>query len=362
MTTTIKQIIKRDGLQEPFTPSKIENAVLKAYIATGQTECLQEAKIVTMGVLARIEQEVISVEEVQDLVESELMKVQPEVAKRYILYREWRNTERQKKSELKRNLDGIVTIDSNDVNLSNANMSSHTPAGQMMTFASEVSKDYTYRYLLPTQYAEAHRRGDIHIHDLDYYPTKTTTCIQYDLADLYERGFHTKNGSIRTPQSIQSYATLATIVFQTNQNEQHGGQAIPAFDFFMAPGVYKTFLKHVADTICLFLHCIGATDIPSSREIRELAKQHLDCIVPTSTAVTNLCQALSQRVDKEIPRKEVVYLINQAIERTRRDTHQAMEGFIHNLNTMHSRGGNQVVFSSINYGTDTSAEGRMVIE
>lgn len=208
MTTTIKQIIKRDGLQEPFTPSKIENAVLKAYIATGQTECLQEAKVVTMGVLARIEQEVISVEEVQDLVESELMKVQPEVAKRYILYREWRNTERQKKSELKRNLDGIVTIDSNDVNLSNANMSSHTPAGQMMTFASEVSKDYTYRYLLPTQYAEAHRRGDIHIHDLDYYPTKTTTCIQYDLADLYERGFHTKNGSIRTPQSIQSLSLI----------------------------------------------------------------------------------------------------------------------------------------------------------
>ena len=362
MTTTIKQIIKRDGLQEPFTPSKIENAVLKAYIATGQTECLQEAKTVTMGVLGRIEQEVISVEEVQDLVESELMKVQPEVAKRYILYREWRNTERQKKSELKRNLDGIVTIDSNDVNLSNANMSSHTPAGQMMTFASEVSKDYTYRYLLPTQYAEAHRRGDIHIHDLDYYPTKTTTCIQYDLADLYERGFHTKNGSIRTPQSIQSYATLATIVFQTNQNEQHGGQAIPAFDFFMAPGVYKTFLKHIADTTRLFLHCQGATDLPSVQEIRELAGQHLDSIVPTSTAVTNLCQALSQRVNKEIPRKELVYLINQAIERTRRDTHQAMEGFIHNLNTMHSRGGNQVVFSSINYGTDTSAEGRMVIE
>lgn len=362
MTTSIKQIIKRDGLQEPFTPSKIENAVLKAYIATGQTECLQEAKTVTMGVLGRIEQEVISVEEVQDLVESELMKVQPEVAKRYILYREWRNTERQKKSELKRNLDGIVTIDSNDVNLSNANMSSHTPAGQMMTFASEVSKDYTYRYLLPTQYAEAHRRGDIHIHDLDYYPTKTTTCIQYDLADLYERGFHTKNGSIRTPQSIQSYATLATIVFQTNQNEQHGGQAIPAFDFFMAPGVYKTFLKHIADTTRLSLHCQEATDLPSVQEIRELAGQHLDSIVPTSTAVTNLCQALSQRVNKEIPRKELVYLINQAIERTRRDTHQAMEGFIHNLNTMHSRGGNQVVFSSINYGTDTSAEGRMVIE
>ena len=114
-----------------------------------------------------------------------------------------------------------------------------------MTFASEVTKDYTYKYLLPKKFAEAHQLGDIHIHDLDYYPTKTTTCIQYDLDDLFERGFRTKNGSIRTPQSIQSYATLATIIFQTNQNEQHGGQAIPAFDFFMAKGVRKTHLKHL---------------------------------------------------------------------------------------------------------------------
>lgn len=132
---------------------------------------------------------------------------------------------------MKHVMDGIVAIDKNDVNLSNANMSSHTPAGQMMTFASEVTKDYTYKYLLPKRFAEAHQLGDIHIHDLDYYPTKTTTCIQYDMDDLFERGFRTKNGSIRTPQSIQSYATLATIIFQTNQNEQHGGQAIPAFDF-----------------------------------------------------------------------------------------------------------------------------------
>ncbi len=362
MTTTITHIIKRDGLKEPFTPSKIENAVLKAYIATGLTECLEEAKQVTIGVMGRINQEVISVEEIQDLVENELMKVQPEVAKRYILYREWRNTERHKHTQLKRNLDGIVTIDSNDVNLSNANMSSHTPAGQMMTFASEVSKDYTYRYLLPTQYAEAHRRGDIHIHDLDYYPTKTTTCIQYDLADLYERGFHTKNGSIRTPQSIQSYATLATIVFQTNQNEQHGGQAIPAFDFFMAPGVYKTFVKHLADMVLMSLHCMGIEELPTSKEIRQVIREHIRSIVPSSTAVTTLCDAISEKVSKEMPRQEMKYLITEAISRTRRDTHQAMEGFIHNLNTMHSRGGNQVVFSSINYGTDTSAEGRMVIE
>ena len=162
-----------------------------------------------MRVISNFVSPTISVEEIQDLVEKELMKVRPEVAKKYIIYREWRNTERDRKTQMKHIMDGIVAIDKNDVNLSNANMSSHTPAGQMMTFASEVTKDYTYKYLLPKKYAEAHQLGDIHIHDLDYYPTKTTTCIQYDLDDLFERGFRTKNGSIRTPQSIQSYATLA---------------------------------------------------------------------------------------------------------------------------------------------------------
>ena len=201
-------------------------------------------------------------------------------------------------------------------------MSSHTPAGQMMTFASEVTKDYTYKYLLPKKYAEAHQLGDIHIHDLDYYPTKTTTCIQYDLDDLFERGFRTKNGSIRTPQSIQSYATLATIIFQTNQNEQHGGQAIPAFDFFMAEGVRKTFRKHLKTLTEFYIEVEGKE--PGTEALKKIEEK--------------------------------------AYAMTRKDTHQAMEGFIHNLNTMHSRGGNQVVFSSINYGTDTSPEGRMVIE
>ena len=220
-------IIKRDGKRENFSPSKITNAISKAFNATGiahQEELIDE---ITQRVINHFENPTIGVEEIQDLVETELMKVQPEVAKKYIIYRQWRNTERDRKTQIKHIMDGIVAIDKNDVNLSNANMSSHTPAGQMMTFASEITKDYTYKYLLPKQYAEAHQLGDIHIHDLDYYPTKTTTCIQYDLDDLFERGFHTKNGSIRTPQSIQSYATLATIIFQTNQNEQHGGQAIP---------------------------------------------------------------------------------------------------------------------------------------
>ena len=146
----------------------------------------------------------ITVEEIQDLVEKSLMKVRPEVAKKYIIYREWRNTERDKKTQMKQVMDGIVAIDKNDVNLSNANMSSHTPAGQMMTFASEVTKDYTYKYLLPKRFCRSAPVGDIHIHDLDYYPTKTTTCIQYDMDDLFERGFRTKNGSIRTPQASKA--------------------------------------------------------------------------------------------------------------------------------------------------------------
>ena len=256
--------------------------------------------------------------------------------------------------------DGIVAIDKNDVNLSNANMSSHTPAGQMMTFASEVTKDYTYKYLLPKRFAEAHQLGDIHIHDLDYYPTKTTTCIQYDMDDLFERGFRTKNGSIRTPQSIQSYATLATIIFQTNQNEQHGGQAIPAFDFFMAKGVAKSFRKHLASFINFYVAMENGNQA-DEKSIRTLIKEYLPSIKSTEAERETLriaLVALQIIIDKE----HLARIVEKAYQQTRKDTHQAMEGFIHNLNTMHSRGGNQVVFSSINYGTDTSAEGRMVIE
>ena len=256
-------------------------------------------------------------------------------------------------------MDGIVAIDKNDVNLSNANMSSHTPAGQMMTFASEITKDYTYKYLLPKQYAEAHQLGDIHIHDLDYYPTKTTTCIQYDLDDLFERGFHTKNGSIRTPQSIQSYATLATIIFQTNQNEQHGGQAIPAFDFFMAKGVLKSFQKVVVSSISFYFDMKGME--VDEAKLQALVKQHVASIAPSEDEKKILLAAFADQ-QINLTADELEHILKKAYSQVRKDTHQAMEGFIHNLNTMHSRGGNQVVFSSINYGTDTSAEGRMVIE
>ena len=360
MNQRITCIIKRDGKQEGFSKEKISNAITKAFLATKITDAAELIAEITDAVVAHIETETVSVEHVQDLVENELMKVRPEVAKKYIIYRQYRNTEREKKTQMKHVMDGIVSIDKNDVNLSNANMSSHTPAGQMMTFASEVTKDYTYKYLLPERFSEAHQLGDIHIHDLDYYPTKTTTCIQYDLDDLFERGFRTKNGSIRTPQSIQSYATLATIVFQTNQNEQHGGQAIPAFDFFMAKGVRKSFNKHLAEFIGLYFS-VESNEMVDEKAVRVLAEEHLKSIHPSEIECEHFRLALTA-IRVYIDRDHMERIVERAYMQTRKDTHQAMEGFIHNLNTMHSRGGNQVVFSSINYGTDTSAEGRMVIE
>lgn len=352
-------IIKRDGKTELFSADKIKHAITKAYRASGVQEDKNVIDQVANLVTTAIREKSTSVEEIQDLVEKELMAYNPYVAKKYIIYREWRTVERDKKTKMKQIMDGIVAIEKNDINLSNANMSAHTPAGQMMTFASEVTKDYAYKYLLSVKYARAHKNGDIHIHDLDYYPTKTTTCIQYDLDDLFERGFRTKNGSIRTPQSIQSYATLATIVFQTNQNEQHGGQSIPAFDYFMAKGVRKSFVKHVTSNIS-FLYTLKSGKEYDDKKLKAFLTQEITSIDMNAEVQKKLLLRLESN-EITLTTDELQTICKRALATTRKDTHQAMEGFIHNLNTMHSRGGNQVVFSSINYGTDTSAEGRLVI-
>ena len=355
-------VVKRDGSQEEFISTKIYRAVAKAYRATGLSEDAPRIEALVHRVLETVQGlglDSVGVEMIQDEVERELMKFDPDVAKKYIIYREWRTVEREKRTKLKHTMDGIVSIEKNDINLGNANMSAYTPAGQMMTFASEVTKDYAMKYLLSPKYAEAHAKGFIHIHDLDYYPTKTATCVQYDLGDLFERGFKTKNGSIRTPQSIQSYATLATIVFQTNQNEEHGGQAIPAFDFFMAPGVRKSYDKHIVDRVAF---CLELDGVPFKKD--ELKEIIISAQLPLSEDAVEPSRLLSLKLNAfglDLKQIELEQCIRSAYKRTQLDTHQAMEGFIHNLNTMHSRGGNQVVFSSINYGTDTSAEGRMVI-
>ena len=345
-------IVKRDGSRQPFSLDKIVRAIEKAYRAGGVTEELAVIEQAAERAAQKITTQEVTVEEVQDLVERELMRVNPDIAKRYIIYREWRTIERDKRTSMKQVMDGIVAIEKNDINLGNANMSSHTPAGQMMTFASEVTKDYAYKYLVGVRYARAHKNGDIHIHDLDYYPTKTTTCTQYDLDDLFSRGFHTKNGTVRPPQSIQSYATLATIVFQTNQNEQHGGQAIPAFDHFMAPGVIKSFRKHLSENIAFLAELKGFSEALGLKE----PLSNLVHTIAEEEAQTQAVAAMLQEKGLSFTPDEMHFVWQHSYESTRKDTHQAMEGLIHNLNTMHSRGGNQVVFSSINYGTDTSAK------
>ena len=258
---------------------------------------------------------------------------------------------------LKNIIAGIVNVESNDTNNENANMSAMTPAGQMMKFASEVSKIYALENLVSPQFKEAHEKGLIHIHDLDFYSSKTTTCLQYDLENMFENGFYTKHGYIREAQSISTYATLATIIFQTNQNEQHGGQAIPAFDFYMAKGVLKSFRRHLKKRILSFFKIKNGIEVTKEQEedIKNFLKENISSI-KCSENVIKLMENFF-----EIKKDDLIKLLTEAYEDTETETYQAMEGFLHNLNTMHSRGGNQVVFSSINYGTDISEEGRMVI-
>lgn len=357
MSVYTKKIIKRDGTIESFSRDKILRAITRAFKAVSSDPEANSLDELTQEVCDLLNASTYGVEEIQDVVESVLMKEYPIVARKYIVYREWRTNEREKKTTMKEIMDGIVSVETNDINNENANMSSATPSGQMMTFASEITKDYTFKYLLPTEYGKLHKEGYIHIHDLDYYPTKTTTCLQYDLAEVFSKGFVTKNGYVRPPQSIQSYATLATIIFQTNQNEQHGGQSIPAFDFFMAPGVLKTYRKHILENLKVLC------DVLDKQCDVQLLKGLLNEVVLSIQMPVDDEKQSIEKIKEHIQLSinEIHSIFNNAYEKTKKDTYQAMEGFIHNLNTMHSRGGNQVVFSSVNYGTDTSPEGRMVI-
>ena len=259
---------------------------------------------------------------------------------------------------LNKTIEKIINVEKNDTNNENANMSSMTPAGQMMKFASEVSKVYALENLISEKFRKAHEDGIIHIHDLDFYPSKTTTCLQYDLEDMFEKGFVTKHGYIREAQSILTYATLATIIFQTNQNEQHGGQAIPAFDFYMAKGVLKSFRQYLKNRILNFVEIKNDVEINEKyeKDAKAFLKKTVDSIKTTEEENEKISKYFS------ISKNDLKKLLKSSYKDTKKETYQAMEGFLHNLNTMHSRGGNQVVFSSINYGTDTSYEGRMVIK
>ena len=328
----ILTVIKRDGRIVGFNEEKIKAAIRKAMLSTEKGEdndllCQISDRISYIG------KEQMSVEEIQDLVEIELMKSErKDVAKNYISYREKRSIARRSKTRdifLE-----IINAKSNDITRENANMNADTHAGMMMKFASETTKPFVDDYLLSPEVKEAVQNNYIHIHDKDYYPTKSLTCVQHPLNKILHDGLCAGHGESRPAKRIETASILGCISMETAQNEMHGGQAIPAFDFYLAPFVRKSYIEEIKK-----IEDLLGQKYPQlyDIEIEDYVKKDLDFLQDT------------ERIKQQA--------INQTVIRV----HQSMEAFIHNMNTIHSRGGNQVVFSSINYGTDTSAEGRCII-
>ncbi len=328
----IQTVIKRDGRKVEFNNQKIVAAILKAMdITEAGQDIVLAAKIAdTISKSGKAE---MSVEEIQDCVEMELMKSpRKEVARCYIAYRNQRNLARKAKTN--EIFQEIIDAQANDITRENANMNADTPAGMMMKFASEATKSYVDECLLSEDVREAVAGNYIHIHDKDYYPTKSLTCIQHPLDLILEHGLKAGHGESRPAKRIETASVLACISMETVQNEMHGGQAIPAFDFYLAPFVRKTYEEEIDKVSALM-----------NADFSELKGAEID---------DYLKRDLVGLQGKE---RAMQHAINQTVGRV----HQAMEAFVHNMNTIHSRGGNQVVFSSINYGTDTSAEGRCII-
>ncbi len=342
-----KKIVKRDGKIRNFDPEKITDAIAQAGLATEEFK-YDRAKQLTEKVLKRaeetIKQRTPSVEQIQDIVEQVLMESAfKRTAKEYITYRQERNRTREAKSNLMSIYKTIAVADASedsDVKRGNANVDGNSAMGKMLQFGAEGSKVFAKTILMRPEFAAAHDNGDIHIHDLDFYATGTLTCCQTDPFRLFENGgFNTGHGHLRTPNSIGSYGALAAIILQANQNEQHGGQSIPNFDYAMAPGVNKSFRKALNRNL---------------RRYNEFTDQEVQVEIPEDIEYGED----GRLIDMGVPEK-VVAISNQDVEK---ETFQAMEGFIHNLNTMHSRAGAQVPFTSINFGTDTSAAGRLVVQ
>ena len=328
----VKQVVKRDGRCVAFNNQKIVAAILKAMDVTEDGEDIVLAARIA-DTISKLDAEKMSVEEIQDCVELELMKSpRKEVAKKYIAYRNQRNLARKAKStEI---FQTIIDAQANDITRENANMNADTPAGMMMKFASEATKTYVDECLLSEDVREAVKGNYIHIHDKDYYPTKSLTCIQHPLDRILQHGIKAGHGESRPAKRIETASVLACISMETAQNEMHGGQAIPAFDFYLAPYVRKT-LEEEIDQI---------SDMENKDYSYLKASKIDDYLKRDLIGLQNGERALQHAINRTVGR-----------------VHQAMEAFVHNMNTIHSRGGNQVVFSSINYGTDTSAEGRCII-
>ena len=368
----IKSIIKRDGRVVLYDEGKIASAILMALEAAqegGASQAAAVANAVEAALEERCGAQPPQIEQIQDEVESQLMQMGfDNAAKKYILYRASRTRVREMNTRLMKVFDELTHADAtaSDMKRSNANIDGDTPMGTMLQYGSEAAKDYYDKYLLTPEQSRAHREGWIHIHDFDFYAL-TTTCCQIDLLKLFKGGFSTGHGFLREPNDIQSYSALACIAIQSNQNDQHGGQSIVNFDYGLAPGVAKTYKKQYAVNIFKSLELLAPEAGVTLQQVKDTlraieAEQGLRPQLATDMDYLRAeTEALTPLVGGDIAKKAQAFALKETEKETEKATYQAMEALIHNLNTMHSRAGAQTPFSSINYGTDISPEGRMVM-
>ncbi len=368
----VNKIIKRDGRQVEFDIDKISDAINKAFIASTQRNDPEYAEKLAEQVVFELEEigfDTPSVEQIQDCVERVLVKNgHVRTARAYMVYRSERTRVRQMKTNLMQVYEDITFKDAKDSDLQreNANVNADTAMGTMLKYGSEGAKQFYEMVVLKPEYAEAHKNGDIHIHDLDFL-TMTTTCTQIDLLKLFEGGFSTGHGVLREPNDIASYSALACIAIQSNQNDQHGGQSIINFDYGMAPGVIKTYQRKYTQNLAKAIELMGGESLGEDK-LKAIRKELVaDGKVLRIGMSDDYCKAELEKivelgVDKKLAQKAQKYATETSVKETDRATYQAMEAFIHNLNTMNSRAGAQTPFSSINYGMDTSEEGRMVMK
>ncbi len=370
----IKSVVKRDGRVVMYDESKIRSAVMKALEAAAEGDEAEAARVTTRAA-RQLEidcgEDSPQIEQIQDAVETALMDTGHDTAaKQFILYRANRTRIREANTSLMKTIDEITNVDAriSDMKRDNANIDGNTAMGSMLQIGTAGAKAYNAAYLLRPEQAKAHSEGDIHIHDFDFY-SLTTTCCQIDILRLFHGGFSTGHGFLREPNSIGSYAALAAIAIQSNQNDQHGGQSIPNFDYGMAEGVAKSFARSyrqkLSESLEDFLETENETELTAqavnfaSTELDQKPRLETNTEEFDNLVVESLVK--SGRVAEKDAKRLVAITRRRAWKQTDRDTYQAMEGFVHNLNTMHSRAGAQTPFSSINYGTDITPEGRMVI-
>lgn len=373
----IQAVKKRDGRVIPFNSDRITRAIFLAASKVAQ----REGSVADYNVAELLTQDVIKllnikfatntpgVEDIQDAVVKVLIeKGHAKTSEEYIIYRTERNRIRNSKSRLMKSIGEITFADADDADIKreNANIDGNTAMGTMLQYGSTVSKEFCKTYMLKPEHAFAHDNGDIHIHDMDFLNMGTLTCCQIDLIKLFKDGFSTGHGFLREPNDIISYAALAAIAIQSNQNDQHGGQSIPFFDYGLAEGVYKTFKKLYINNMSKALELYeGIEALDEIRDIVSYVEENTDTKASISLDESYINLEKRELINRlnikdDVAEKSQKFAYKEAYKETDRNTYQAMEAFIHNLNTMHSRAGAQVPFSSVNFGTDTSEEGRLV--